>query len=108
MNNNSPEYKEWHQAKITTVAILLGLTIQFGAFIWQGATMVAELKAVKVAVQQVPALTERVIRLEIMASEQGKINRDLRKVIEKLDNTVDRIDKEQAKRTPLVYDIKRK
>lgn len=104
---------QWHRSKITVVSIIFGIAITIGSVIWQGALITAGIDTMSATVKvlvtndlarqnDIIALRERVLRNEIMLSEQGKLLTDIKRTLEKFDTTLDRINVEQQRRTSTI------
>ena len=108
-----PEYEgterrediDWHQTKGLSLSIIALLLVNIVSTVWWAATLTNDVEQLKnnANIRVIPKLTERVIRLEAIKDETNRILGKLVTSIDKLDSTVDRIDREQAKREPLVY-----
>lgn len=88
--------KNWHQAKVTVISIIIGLTVQFGSIIWWGASISNDITTLKSQIQPVTSLTERIIKLEVQQSEVGKVVDKLNQTLERLDDTITAVAKQQA------------
>ena len=89
---------EWHLSKsltITVISVLLANTI---GSVWWAASLT---KQVEINAER-PILLERVIRLEAVTDEYRHILTRFINVMDKMDNTVTRIDREQARRLSII------
>jgi len=108
---------EWHRSKITVISMVLSMLMIVGGGIWAAGNTTATITSgfaqqhktltemnTKLNVQSgdIADLKERVLRNEIMLSEQGKLLSDIKKTLEKFDTTIDRINIEQQKRTSVI------
>lgn len=91
---------DWHQTKGLSLSIIGLLLVNIVSTVWWAATLTNDVTRIK----EEPDLVERVIKLEAVTKEYKDVLTRFITVIDKLDNTVDRIDREQAKRGPLVYE----
>jgi len=96
-----PERREhdWHLNKNVSVTIIFLLFVNLGSGVWFLSGLSGDVRALK----QRPDLTERVIKLEAITNEQGRLLQKLDSTLTRFNNTITRIDKEQAKRGPLIY-----
>jgi len=90
---------DWHQTKGLSLSIIGLLLVNIVSTVWWAATLTNDVTQIKEA----PDLLERVIKMEGKLEAYDTVLTRLLSVIDKLDNTVDRIDREQAKRGPIVY-----
>lgn len=96
MNTNE---RDWHLNKNVSVSVIVLLLINIGS----GAWFMSGLSSDVAVLQAMPNLNERVVKLEALSSEHGRLLQRLAVTLDKLDLTLDAVAKEQAKRTPLVY-----
>jgi len=120
--------KDWHQTKGLSLSIIILLIINIVSTVWWAATLTSDVAQIKFDNKNLPSLRLRVAKMEgkvegydkvltidlpllrlRVAKMEGKLeaydkvlNR-LIIVLDRLDTTVDRIDREQSKRGPLVY-----
>lgn len=103
---------DWHQTKGLSLSIIILLVINIVSTVWWAATLTNDVNQAKDNDSKVsllvPKLTERIIRLEAVTSEYQRILTRVVATLDKMDNTVDRIDREQAKRGPIVYKKKKR
>jgi len=90
---------DWHLNKKVSVSIIILLLGQIFMFGWFMSGLSNDVETLK----RRPDLTERVIKLEALSGEQGRIIQRMDETLNKFDTTLTRIDKEQAKRGPIVY-----
>ena len=97
----SQNKSDWHQAKLTMIGVIVGLTIQFGTVIWWASSISVGLSLVRDSVKPLPAnissLHERVIALEIKTSEQGRALDRFNGTLDKLDDTLRKVQIEISK-----------
>ena len=98
---------DWHQTKGLSLSIIMLLIVNIVSTVWWAATLTNDVNQGKDNDNRVslivPKLTERIIRLEAVTSEYQRILTRVVATLDKMDNTVNRIDREQAKRGPIVY-----
>lgn len=86
--------QEWHQTKGLSISIIALLVGNIVTTVWWAATLTGDVKKIN----ERPDLTERVIKLEAkQEANQQYLNR-LASILDKVSDTVTRIDKEQARR----------
>jgi len=90
---------EWHVNKNVSLSIILLLITNIAMGAWFMSGLSSDVESLKSR----PDLTARVIKLEALTSEQGRIISRIDATLDKFNNTLTRIDREQAKRGPIVY-----
>ena len=91
--------ESWHLNKHISLSVIILLIINIGTGAWFMSGLSSDVNLLK----SKPDLTERVIKLEALTSEHGRILSRMESTLDKLDATLDAVATEQAKRTPLVY-----
>ena len=89
---------EWHQTKGISITIILLLLTNIVSTVWWAASLTNDVDSIKAR----PKLTERVIRLEAVTEANSKYLNRLSRVLDKLETTVSRIDREQVKRAVML------
>lgn len=84
---------EWHLEKKVTLGIIFLLVANITSSVWWAATLTNDVQELK----ERPNLTERVIRLEAVSEEHGRILQRVSVVIDKLDATLDKVAAEQSR-----------
>ncbi len=95
------ENVDWHLNKGVSLSIIILLVVNIATSAWYLSAMVSDIEVLK----SKPDLSERVVRLEARADEQGRILSRLDSTLDKLDNTLNTVAKEQARRTSIINSI---
>lgn len=93
---------EWHTSRTTSYSIIFLLLTNIGATIWWASELNADVKSLKNVPDQVSNLEQRVITLEVQNSQAVKVLEEFKRVLEKLDQTIENVAKEQSRRTPVI------
>ena len=89
---------EWHQTKGISVSIILLLLVNITSTVWWAASLTNDVETIKAK----PELIERVIRLEATVDVHNRYLSRLPNILDKVEATVNRIDKEQIKRAVML------
>lgn len=89
---------EWHLSKSLTLTVIVVLLTNTIGSVWWAASLS---KQVEINAQR-PQLLERVIRLEAVTDEYRNVLTRFIGILDKMDNTVNRIDREQARRLSII------
>jgi len=102
----------WHKTKGISITVIVLLTLNIISTVWWAATLTGDVSKLKDTSKEysivVPELTERVIRMEAVTYEYQKVLNRLVSIIDKIEQNVYRIDREQAKRSNSIHIHKRK
>lgn len=88
----------WHQTRGVTVTIITLLLANIISSVWWAATITSDVDKLK----NKPNLVERVIRLEAVQDQNTRYLSRLSIVLDRLESTVRKIDKEQVRRSELL------
>ena len=94
---------EWHQDKRISIATIFLLLVNLGSTIWWAADLTHDVDSI----MNRPDLTERVIRIEATVEAHNRYLGRLSTVLDKMETTVARIDREQAMRGSIVKDARK-
>lgn len=94
---------DWHLSKTVTIGVILSLLLNSASVIWWGSGLNTDVSNLKQA-----NLEERVIKLEVLQSENAKVMQKLNDTLDKVDVTVKKINDEQQKRTVVIEAAKKK
>lgn len=83
---------DWHQTKGLSLSIIMLLIVNIVSTVWWAATLTNDVTQIKAR----PDLTERVIKLEAITEERKSILNKLATTLDRMDSTINRIDKDQA------------
>ena len=89
---------EWHLNKGVTVSVVALLVVNIASSIFWAATLTADVDTLK----QRPNLTERVVKLESLTGEHGRLLSRIDLTLDKLDTTLDRVATEQIRRASII------
>ena len=95
--------ESWHNTKGLSVTIILLLLGNIVSTVWWAATLTGDVRNVQSIPKELVLIKERVIKLEAVTAEYKTVLSRLITVMDKMDSTINRIDREQAKRGPIVY-----
>lgn len=95
----SKEKVDWHLNKSVSLSVIILLLSNISISVWFASGLNNDVETLKLK----PDLLTRVIILEEKTSEHGRIIAKMDATLDKFNTTLDRIDREQAKRTNLVY-----
>ena len=90
--------QEWHQTRGLAISIILLLITNIISSIWWAASLTKDVEQLR----SLPDLSERVIRLEAVSEAQTLYLTRLGSTLDKINTNMDRIDREQARRTSIV------
>jgi len=97
----------WHKTKGISITVIILLVINIISTVWWAATLTSDVSQLKELASEysitVPKITERVIRLEAVTAEYQNVLSRLVSILDKLEQNVYRIDREQAKRTNSIH-----
>lgn len=93
--------KEWHQTKAAAISIIGLLLVQIGTSIWWASGIDADVRTLK----ERPELTERVIKLEALTSEHGRMLNRFNDTLDKLDSTMEKFGTEQSRRLSTIQRV---
>jgi len=86
---------------------MIVIVLNIVTLVWFASAVVSAVEVntsvVKLNTSRLDNTIERVIKLEALTSEQGRIIARMDLTLNKVNNTLTRIDREQAKRGPIVY-----
>lgn len=108
----------WHNNLWTTISIIFGMLSTVGTVIFQGGQITSELKQMQTTVSTIVTtnettqrrfedLTARVIKNEVLISENGKVLADFKATIEKLNATLSAISNEQQRRGSVIENLQK-
>lgn len=96
------EKLDWHLTKSVSVSMLIGILANIIIVVALFVRMQADVDTIK----ERPDLTERVIKLEALTSEYGRILTRLDTTIDNVNSTLERVAVEQAKRSNVIEQAK--
>lgn len=110
INTINTPLDNWGMSKRVSISVIILLIFNIASIVWFSSQLSSDVAALKAR----PVLTQRVVKLEVLLGEHtkafnnrvdlDKIDRhELKVVLYKLDDTINRVATEQAKRTSLVY-----
>ena len=94
---------DWHQTKGLSISIIILLIVNIVSTVWWAATLTSDVGQNSDVVELIPKVLERVIILEAITGEYKDILTRFLGTLDKMDATVTRIDREQAKRTNSIH-----
>ncbi len=94
---------DWHQTKGLSITIIVLLLTNIVSTVWWAATLTKDVDIIKSS----PPLVERVIRLETIADIQYRYLNRLNATLDKVNANMERIDREQARRSTTVKKAER-
>jgi len=93
---------DWHLDKRVSIivisSVLINILVTGYGMVWYASKIDSRVAALEMR----PAMEERMIRVEALIGEQGRIISRLDSTLAKLDETLDFVAKEQARRTPFI------
>lgn len=97
----------WHKTKGISITVILLLVINIVSTVWWAATLTSDVQGLKNRGEQysivIPELTERIIVLEAVTSEYQNVLTRLVAILDKVEDNINKIDREQAKRTNSIH-----
>jgi len=97
----------WHKTKGISITVIVLLTVNIISTVWWAATLTGDVNTLKDTAKEysiiVPELTERLIRLETVTSVYHNGLDRIVGIIDKLEQRVYKIDREQSKRTNSIH-----
>jgi len=98
----------WHLDKNVTIGVITALLLNSGSLIWGAAQLSTKIENLGSIPSRMTEAEERILILETETRLMRGSFGEFKQTMNSFNNTITRIDKEQAKRETLVYGKKRK
>lgn len=96
------EHVDWHLNRSVSMTIIILLLGNIATSIWWASSINSDITALRDTPAIISVMKERLVKLETTVETHNKYFNKLNDTLEKFNTTIDRIDREQSRRTSII------